>query len=161
MKSSTLLPVLLAAAALASATYVQAGGLKTVVNPSHLPDSLQYGYSQATVAAADARLIHVAGQVGWTESGPNDFEHQVDRAFENLVAALEAAGGRVEDVVKITLLIKDHNPEKLRYLVKKRRAVFGARSIRARMASPVRSRARNSSTWPTKTSATMTTAASK
>ena len=42
-------------------------------------------------------------------SGPNDFEAQVDRSFENLVAALNAAGGRVDDVVKITLLIKDHD----------------------------------------------------
>jgi hypothetical protein len=42
-----------------------------------------------------------------------------------------------------------------------RRAVFGARSISALIASPVRSRARSSSTWPTKTSAMMTTAASK
>jgi len=42
-----------------------------------------------------------------------------------------------------------------------RRAVLGARSSSARIASPVRSRARNSRTWPTKTSATITTAASK
>ena len=42
-----------------------------------------------------------------------------------------------------------------------RRAVLGARSRSARIASPVRSRARSSSTWPTKTSATITTAASK
>nr|WP_287070617.1 hypothetical protein [Mesorhizobium sp.] len=40
------------------------------------------------------------------------------------------------------------------------RAVFGARSS-ARIAEPVFSRARNSSTWPRKTSATMTAAASK
>ncbi len=38
---------------------------------------------------------------------------------------LEASGGRVEDIVKITLLIKDHNYEKLQYLVKKRLQVFG------------------------------------
>ena len=42
-----------------------------------------------------------------------------------------------------------------------RRAVFGARSSSARMASPVRSRARNSSTCPTKIRVMMTTAASK
>ena len=42
-----------------------------------------------------------------------------------------------------------------------RRAVFGARSSNARIAEPVRSRAFSSSTWPTKTSATMTAAASK
>ena len=42
-----------------------------------------------------------------------------------------------------------------------RSAVLGARSRSARMAPPVFSRARNSSTWPSSTSATMTAAASK
>ncbi len=41
------------------------------------------------------------------------------------------------------------------------RAVFGARSSSARIAEPVRSRALSSSTWPRKTSATMTLEASK
>ena len=70
-------------------------------------------------------MIYVSGQIGITDEGPNDFEHQVDRSFENMIAALEAAGGRVEDVVKITLLIKDYDEEKLKYLVSKRRQVFG------------------------------------
>ena len=42
-----------------------------------------------------------------------------------------------------------------------RRAVFGARSSRARIAPEVASRARNSSTWPISTSTVMTLAASK
>ena len=42
-----------------------------------------------------------------------------------------------------------------------RRAVFGARSISARIAPDVASRARNSSTWPSSTSTVMTAAASK
>ena len=41
------------------------------------------------------------------------------------------------------------------------RAVFGARSSRARMAPEVLSRARSSSTWPSSTSTVMTAAASK
>ncbi len=42
-----------------------------------------------------------------------------------------------------------------------RRAVGGARSSRARIAAPVRSRARSSSTWPSRTRAVITAAASK
>lgn len=38
---------------------------------------------------------------------------------------LEAASGRVANVVKITLLIKNHDAQKLQYLVKKRHEVFG------------------------------------
>ena len=41
-----------------------------------------------------------------------------------MIAVLKAAGGRVDDIVKITLLVKDHDAKKLQYLVKKRREVF-------------------------------------
>lgn len=110
---------------LAGPTLAIADDLKTAVNPDHLANTTQYGYSQATVAASNANVIYIAGQIGITDDGPNDFKAQVDLSFENLIAALSAAGGRVEDIVKITLLIKDHDQEKLEYLVKKRREVFG------------------------------------
>ncbi|MEO1396604.1 MAG: RidA family protein [Cyanobacteria bacterium J06634_5] len=99
--------------------------LKRTLNPPELADSLQYGYSQVAIAAPNASLVHVAGQVGMSEDGPNDFESQVDRSFDALLAALEVADTNAENVVKITLLIVDHDAEKLAYLVEKRKAVFG------------------------------------
>ena len=125
MNTRFLLLTLLTTAGLASPILANAEEMKTAVNPTYLPNTTQYGYSQATVVAPNAKVIYVAGQIGITDEGPNDFEHQVDRSFENMIAALEAAGGRVEDVVKITLLIKDYDEEKLKYLVSKRRQVFG------------------------------------
>ena len=110
---------------LTAPTLAFADDLKTAINPEHLGNTTQYGYSQATVAASNANVIYIAGQIGITDDGPNNFEAQVDLSFENLIGALNAAGGRVEDIVKITLLIKDHDQEKLEYLVKKRREVFG------------------------------------
>lgn len=98
---------------------------KTIINPSNLLDTTQYGYSQVAVVAAGAQTIYVAGQVGYLQNGQNDFETQVDRAFANLIAALAAAGATPSDVVKITVLIKDHDPARLAYLGKKRREVFG------------------------------------
>ncbi len=99
--------------------------LKSALNPPELANSLQYGYSQATVAAPSARLVHVAGQVGMAEAGPNDFRSQVDRSFDAVEATLAAAGTDADHVVKITLLIVEHDAEKLAYLVEKRKAVFG------------------------------------
>lgn len=99
--------------------------LKRALNPSELSNSLQYGYSQVTIAAPNAKLVHVAGQVGIAEGGPNDFESQVDRAFDALLATLDVADTNAENVIKITLLIVDHDSEKLAYLVEKRKAVFG------------------------------------
>jgi len=109
----------------AGPTFAETEPLKTVVNPAHLADTTQFGYSQAAIVSAKANVIYVAGQIGVSEEGPNDFESQVDRSFENLIAVIQAAGGKVEDVVKITLLIKKHDEKKLQYLVNKRREVFG------------------------------------
>ena len=125
MNIKFLLLILLTTTGLAGSISANAEEMKTAVNPEHLPNTVQYGYSQATIVAPNAKVIYVAGQIGITDEGPNDFEHQVDRSFDNLIAVLEAAGGRIEDVVKITLLIKDYDEEKLKYMVTKRREVFG------------------------------------
>ena len=98
---------------------------RTAINPKHLSDSTVYGYSQANVVTANSVIVYAAGQVGVSPEGPNDFQSQVDRSFDNLLAVLKASGASAEDVVKITLLIVDHDAEKLAYLVKKRKAVFG------------------------------------
>lgn len=112
-------------AAWASPNFDETEQLKTVVNPSHLMDTTKFGFSQATIVSPKARVVYVSGQIGISQDGPNDFESQVDRSFDNLLAVIKAAGGRVEDVVKITLLIKNHDDKKLQYLVNKRRAIFG------------------------------------
>ncbi len=125
MTIRTFLLVLLTAGVWVSPAAAQTEPLKTLVNPAHLADTTQYGYSQAVIASPDARIAYVAGQIGVSEDGPNDFESQVDRSFDNLVAVIEAAGGRIGDVVKITLLIKNHDERRLQYLVGKRRDVFG------------------------------------
>ena len=120
-----LLPVLFLSACVSSPNIATPDRLKTAVNPEHLADTTQYGYSQATIASPKARVIHVAGQVGISDDGPNDFESQVDRSFDNLISVVEAAGGRVEDIVKITLLVKNHDEKKRQYLANKRLQVFG------------------------------------
>ncbi len=123
MRSAATAAVLLA---LSTPVSAQDDALKSVVNPPTLPDSTQFGYSQATVAAADAPIIHVSGQVGYdAASQDNGFEAQVDRAIANLGFALDAAGVGFQDVVKITMLVVDHDKEKLAYLGKKRKAAFG------------------------------------
>ena len=94
---------------------------KIAINPEHLPNTTQYGYSQAVSVGPTTKIVYVSGQIGISENGPNDFQSQVDRSFQNLKEVIEASGGRVENVVKITLLIKDHDDERLKYLVKKRR----------------------------------------
>ena len=112
-----LLPVLFLSACTNNPYIANVDGLKTAVNPEHLRDTTQFGYSQATIASPKAKVIHVAGQIGITDDGPSDFESQVDRSFNNLISVVEAEGGDIEDIVKITLLVKYHDEKEPRYLV--------------------------------------------
>ena len=120
-------PLLIILLAIVSAPLVHTQELKTTVNPDHLANTTQYGYSQAVVVSPNAPVIYVAGQVGISDNGLNELESQVDWSFDNSIAVIETAGGRVENVVKITLLVRDMDAQKLQFLVAKRRAVFGER----------------------------------
>ena len=88
----------------------------TFINPPGLYDPAPNGYSHVARVAVGARLVFVAGQGGETESGslPPDFRLQVRQALRNLQAALAAADATVADIAKLTVLIVDHDQERLR-----------------------------------------------
>ena len=76
------------------------------VNPPRLPKPV--GYSHATVAG---ELVFLGGQIGCDEGGrvthPSDMASQCRQAFRNLQIALEAAGCRPANVVKLTYFVTD------------------------------------------------------
>jgi enamine deaminase RidA (YjgF/YER057c/UK114 family) len=61
------------------------------------------------VTATGSKTIYVSGQVSVNEKaevvGKGDFRAQVERTFENLKAALAAAGATFKDVVKVTYFV--------------------------------------------------------
>lgn len=67
-------------------------------------------YSQA-VAAPSGRTIYLSGQIGLEpatgELVSENFEAQVRQAFDNLAAVVQAAGGTLESIVKLTLFLTD------------------------------------------------------
>lgn len=67
-------------------------------------------YSQAVVAPA-GQLVFLSGQIGLVpETGvmvSDHFEPQVRQAFANMKAVIEASGGRIENIVKLTLFLTD------------------------------------------------------
>lgn len=93
--------------------------IRQVIHPT------QYGFAQANAVKESSAMLYVSGQVGVSKTGANDFYSQVDRSFANLQAILKESGAGYKDVVKITLLITDYDPDKLAYMVKKRKAIFG------------------------------------
>lgn len=66
----------------------------------------RHGYS-AAIRSGD--LLFVAGQVGSRDDGSPEpaFEHQVQRAFDNLEATLEAAGCGFDDILDVTTFHTD------------------------------------------------------
>jgi enamine deaminase RidA (YjgF/YER057c/UK114 family) len=76
---------------------------------THLnPDTLYKNpaFSQAVVVSNPSKLIFIGGQDGVTTAGEiagSDIASQTEQALKNVIAALEASGATLDDVVKLTL----------------------------------------------------------
>ncbi len=78
------------------------------------PDTMSRpsGFSQVVEVRAPGRMIFISGQLGVGRDGkvagaPGDFRSQAVQAFENLKAALTAAGAGFEHVVKLNNYLVD------------------------------------------------------
>ncbi len=82
------------------------------------------GFSHVVTATA-GKSIYVSGQVSVNEKaevvGKGDFRAQVEHTFENLKAALAAAGATFRDVVKVTYFVVDLKPEMVPHIREVRR----------------------------------------
>jgi enamine deaminase RidA (YjgF/YER057c/UK114 family) len=61
---------------------------------------------------AEGRLVFVAGQVGWDETGAfpaADLPGQVRQTLRNVLAVLAEAGGAAEDIVRMTWYVTDRD----------------------------------------------------
>jgi enamine deaminase RidA (YjgF/YER057c/UK114 family) len=66
------------------------------------------GYANGV--AAEGRIVFVAGQIGWDETGAfpaRDLAGQVRRALENVLAVVAQAGGGPEHVARMTWYLVD------------------------------------------------------
>jgi len=82
--------------------------------PNTMPKSV--GYSQVATVTGGT-LVFVSGQVALDKSGnvvgKDDFRTQVQQVFENLKAAIEAAGGTFDEVIKLNSYLVDLSPSHL------------------------------------------------
>lgn len=99
-----------------------------LLNPPALYDSSPNSYSQLAVVPAGSRLVFISGQGGDNPDGSfaDDFRVQATSAFRNLGLAIEAAGARPTDVAKITVMIVEHDPDKLAIMQDAQRVLLGA-----------------------------------
>jgi enamine deaminase RidA (YjgF/YER057c/UK114 family) len=99
-----------------------------LLNPEGLYDPSANAYSQIAVVPSGMRLAFVSGQGGDNPDGSfaADFAVQAASAFRNVGIAIAALGARPEHVAKITVLIVDHDMQKLRIMQDAQRGLLGA-----------------------------------
>jgi enamine deaminase RidA (YjgF/YER057c/UK114 family) len=79
-----------------------------LINPQAL--GAPKGYSNGVLAPAGGRLLFVAGQIGWDAEQRlvgDDFAAQFAQALRNVMTVVEAAGGRAEDLARLTMYVTD------------------------------------------------------
>ncbi|MFO3797157.1 MAG: RidA family protein, partial [Anaerolineales bacterium] len=82
---------------------------KSVLNPSSVFNSLQYGFSQAVEVSGGRRLL-LSGQVGvdaHERTVAPGLREQTDKAFDNIEAILSEAGGDLSHVVMMRIYIAE------------------------------------------------------
>lgn len=86
------------------------GGRRVITSP-RLPTPMRGGAFSAGVEAPVGRTVYVSGQVsmdaGGNVVGEGDPGAQTEKALENVKTVLKEAGGGLEDVVKVTVFIRD------------------------------------------------------
>ena len=66
------------------------------------------GYSNGLLA--EGRVLAIGGQIGWNAQQIfecHDFLGQFDQAMANILAVLQTAGGRPEDIIRMTIYVTD------------------------------------------------------
>jgi reactive intermediate/imine deaminase len=85
-------------------------------------------FSQATVIEARGKLVFISGMTSrradGTIAGVGDIEVQTRQVCENLKAAVEAAGGAMDDIVRVDVYVR--NMEHFDQIHKVRREYFKA-----------------------------------
>jgi len=80
---------------------------KKYVNPASLFPSVEHGFSQVVIASG-AKTVFISGQTAWDANkrivGRN-FGEQARKALHNVKAAVEAAGGALNDIVALRIYI--------------------------------------------------------
>ncbi|OMQ08712.1 RidA family protein [[Flexibacter] sp. ATCC 35103] len=90
---------------------------QTFKNPESLFDPTPYGFSHASSVAMPGEFVFISGQSGGLGKEHilnSDFREQTQVALNNIVTVLDSYNLKPENIMKITILIVNHSPEKLK-----------------------------------------------
>jgi enamine deaminase RidA (YjgF/YER057c/UK114 family) len=107
MMSAVLLGAALSSTGLLLTADAQTAPTLRFLSPSTI--AAPRGYSHVVEVTGPGRVIYIAGQLGHDASGKQgaDFNAQATLVYENIKAALEAVGGKLENVVKTNTYLTD------------------------------------------------------
>jgi 2-iminobutanoate/2-iminopropanoate deaminase len=83
---------------------------RAISNPK-LPAPMRGGAFSAGIEAPAGRTVYVSGQVSMDADGnvvgEGDIKRQTETVLEHVKTVLEEAGGTMEEIVKVTVFIRD------------------------------------------------------
>ena len=82
----------------------------TFINPESL--GAPRGYANGVLADTGGRLLFISGQVGWDRQQrivSDDVVEQFDRALANVIAVVDEAGGRPDQIARLIIYVADKN----------------------------------------------------
>lgn len=98
------------------------------LNPPTLLDTSGYGFNQVVVAPANSKMVFLSGQFSGDLKGQVQGKTVVEQAaiaFENLRLGIEASGAKPEHVLKIQVLVVDHDESKVQAIHEQITKLFG------------------------------------
>jgi enamine deaminase RidA (YjgF/YER057c/UK114 family) len=100
----------------------------TRINPETLYNSVQYGFSHATLQEG-GRTLHMAGQVALDSSGSlvgaSDLRAQLRQSLANLRTVLAALDAQPSNIVRLRTYVVNHTPDKVPIVMGEIGAFFG------------------------------------
>jgi len=109
-------------------------------NPTALFDPTPFAFSHAATSESDGNYIFISGQSGGEGLNhhlSSDFRTQVQYSLKNLETVLKEYGLSVKDILKITILIVDHDQEKLKIWTEEMHTMWQNNSFPASTLIPV------------------------
>jgi len=78
---------------------------KQIINPASMAPPSGYSYA----VKKSGTPVFISGQVGIDGAGKiaGDIDAQTEQAFQNVRTVVEASGGRMDDIVKLTIFVTD------------------------------------------------------
>ena len=99
-----------------------------LVNPESL--GAPRGYSNGVLSNPGARILFIAGQVGWDEHQQivsDDLVEQFERALANVITVVTEAGGQTRFISRLVIYVTDKNEyrERMKEIGERYRARMG------------------------------------